>query len=66
MNQSNKGTIKATDANNCGTGISTSSVSTLSQKNDNLIFFYIIFTNNRDIALVDEIHPNLRQHIIKI
>lgn len=43
MNQSNKGTIKATDANNCGSGISKSSVNTLSQKNDNLI------TKTRDI-----------------
>ena len=37
MIQPNKGTIKATDANNCGTGISTSSTSELDQKNDNLI-----------------------------
>lgn len=37
MNQSNKGTIGATDANNCGSGISNSSVNTLSLKNDNLI-----------------------------
>ena len=35
--QSNKGTIEASDGNNCGSGISTSSVNELSQKNDNLI-----------------------------
>jgi len=37
MNQSNKGTINANDPNNCGSGISSSSATALSQKNDNLI-----------------------------
>ena len=37
MNQSNKGKIDASDPNNCGSGISTSSADELSQKNDNLI-----------------------------
>jgi len=57
MAQPNKGKINPNDPNNCGTGISTSSVNELSQKNDNLI------SKTRDIITNITSMKNKRKNI---